>query len=85
MLPHVGLVLLYGGAGKTEGWVIAIIVAVLLLALVGIFSLLRLGFGAVEPNLTPTQKEGASALPLLLLAVAVTVVICYFMASAVKS
>ena len=84
MSPQVGLLLLYGGAGKTEGWVIAIIVAVLLLALVGLFSLLKLGFGAVEPTLTPTQKEGTSALPLLLLAIGITLVICYFMASAGK-
>ena len=84
MVLLVGSLLLYSGPGKTEGWVIAVIVLILLLAVVGLVSLLRLGFGAAEPNLTPAQKEGTSALPLLLLAVGITLAICYFMAVSAK-
>ena len=78
----VGTILLYQGNAKLDGWTITVIVGVLLLAVIGLISLFRLGFGAVEPNLTPKQREGMGALPLLLIAIAITLLAGYFLASA---
>jgi hypothetical protein len=86
MLLLIGSLLLYGGRdASSAGGVLAVIVIVLLLALVGLFSLLRLGFGTVVPNPAPKQREGMKALPLLLVAVSITLLLGYFLVSASKS
>jgi nucleoside permease NupC len=81
MFLLVNTVLLYHANAKLDGMTITVIVSVLLLAIIGLISLFRLGFGAVEPSLTPKQKEGMGALPLLLVAVGITLLICYFLTS----
>jgi len=78
----VGAILLYQGSAKLDGWVLTGMVVVLLLAVVGLVSLLRLGFGAAEPHLQPKQREGLGALPLLLIAVGITLLLGYYLASA---
>jgi hypothetical protein len=81
MFSLVGAILLYQGSAALDGWTIAVIAGVLLLAVIGLISLFRLAFKTVEPGLTPKQREGVGALPLLLIAVAVALVIGYFLAS----
>jgi nucleoside permease NupC len=82
MLSLIGSILLYHADATLDGWTTAIIVGVLLLAVIGLISLFRLGFKTVEPSLTPKQREGVGALPLLLIAVAIALVMGYFLASA---
>jgi hypothetical protein len=82
MFLLVGTILLYHADATLDGWTIAIITGILLLAVAGLISLFRLGFKAVEPSLTPKQREGVGALPLLLIAVTIALVIGYFLASA---
>jgi hypothetical protein len=82
MFSLIGTILLYQGSASLDRWTIAIISGVLLLAVIGLISLFRLGFKTVEPSLTPKQREGMGALPLLLIAVAIALVMGYFLASA---
>jgi hypothetical protein len=79
-----GTILLYQGSASLDRWTIAIITGVLLLAVIGLISLFRLGFKAVEPSLTPKQREGVGALPLLCMAVVIALVMGYFLASGGK-
>jgi len=77
--------LLYGGRdADSVGGILAVGVVVLLLALVGLVSLLRLGFGAVASTPTPKQHDGMKAMPLLLVAVGITLLLGYFLVSASK-
>jgi len=86
MLLLLGSLLLYGGRdASSAGGILAVIVLVLLLALVGLVSLLRLGFGAAVPTPAPKRREGMSALPLLLVAVGITLLLGYFLVSTSKS
>jgi hypothetical protein len=86
MLLLVGALLLYGGRdASSAGGILAVIVIVLLLALVGLVSLLRLGFGEVVTNPAPKQREGMKALPLLLVAVGITLLLGYFLVSVSKN
>ena len=78
----VGAILLYHASAKLDGWVITGIVVVLLLAVVGLVSLFKLGFGAAAPHLQPKQREGLGALPLLLIAVGITLLLGYYLMSA---
>jgi hypothetical protein len=82
MLSLIATILLYQGSASLDGWTIAVIAGVLLLAVIGLISLFRLAFKTVEPSLTPKQREGVGALPLLLIAVAIALLIVYFLASA---
>ena len=78
----VGAILLYQGSAKLDGWVITGIAVVLLLAVVGLVSLLKLGFGTAASSLQPKQREGLGAIPLLLIAVGMTLLLGYCLASA---
>jgi nucleoside permease NupC len=84
MLSIIDSILLYHADATLDGWTTAVIVGVLLLAVIGLISLFRLGFKAVEPSLTPKQREGVGALPLLCMAVVIALVMGYFLASGGK-
>jgi hypothetical protein len=86
MVLLLGSLLLYGGRDtESLGGILAVIVIVLLLALVGLVSLIKMGFGAAVPTAAPKQKEGSNAMPLLLAAVGITLLLCYLLVSFAKS
>jgi formate hydrogenlyase subunit 3/multisubunit Na+/H+ antiporter MnhD subunit len=70
--------LLYSGAGTTPIGVIAAIIIIIALAIAGFVSLVRVGFKSLDLN--EKSKESSKAIPLLLVAIGITVGICLLLA-----
>jgi formate hydrogenlyase subunit 3/multisubunit Na+/H+ antiporter MnhD subunit len=71
--------LLYSGAGTTPIGVIAALIIIVALAIVGFVGLVRVGFKSLD--LKEESKENSKAIPLILVAIGITVGICLLLAS----